>query len=145
MARKEEQVLSALRGVLDGIADVSVFREPDQEIEAAPGDRVLVLRDGDPIGEPEMELSGGGYTVEQEARVEAYVAEEDGTDPQTALDGLLADLASALAAAGGLGGLAELVEPQPPREPEAFTATATNPVRGREVPVVITFDTDSLL
>jgi hypothetical protein len=86
-ASKAEQVLEALRGVLDLVPGAVVQRNSVLP-EKVPATGLIILRDGDP-GEPEQALGGFGstyyqHTVEIEIEISSRTAmRRHGTPPST--------------------------------------------------------------
>ena len=75
-ASKAEQVLEALRAMLETVPGASVDRNGVLP-EKIPAGGLIILRDGDP-GEPEQALGGFGNTYYQHAvDIEVYVEEGD--------------------------------------------------------------------
>src|SRR5918996_1472767 len=104
-ASKAEQVLEALRTVLETVTDAVVQRNTVLPEKVPPGG-LIILRDGDP-GEPEQALGGFGNAYYQHAvEIEIYVEEGDATARDAAFDDLLKQIGVALEADPTLGGLA---------------------------------------
>ena len=104
-ASKAEQVLDALKALLETVPNSSVQRNSVLP-EKVPGGGLIIVRDGDP-GEPEQALGGFGSTYYQHAvEVEVYVEEGDAAARDAAFDGLLQQIGVALEADPTLGGLA---------------------------------------
>jgi hypothetical protein len=104
-ASKAAQVLGAIKALLEAIPDAVVERNSVLPEKVAAGG-LIILRDGDP-GEPEQALGGFGSTYYQHAvEVEVYVEEGDAAVRDTAFDGLLQQIGTALDADPTLGGLA---------------------------------------
>jgi len=104
-ASKAEQVLDALRGVLDLVPGAVVQRNSVLP-EKIPAGGLIILRDGDP-GEPEQALGGFGSTYYQHAvEIEVYVEEGDAAARDAAFDALLQQIGAALEADPTLSGLA---------------------------------------
>ena len=104
-ASKAEQVLEALRVVLETVPDAVVERNSAVP-EKIPGGGLIVLRDGDP-GEPEQALGGFGNAYYQHAvEIEVYVEEGDAAARDAAFDDLLQQIGTTLEADPTLGGLA---------------------------------------
>jgi hypothetical protein len=104
-ASKAEQVLDALRALLETVPDVVVERNSVLP-EKIPAGGLVILRDGDP-GEPEQALGGFGSMYYQHAvEIELYVEEGDAAARDAAFDTLLQQLGIALEADPTLGGLA---------------------------------------
>src|SRR5215218_1161711 len=104
-ASKAEQVLDALKALLETIPDAVIERNSVLP-EKVPGGGLVILRDGDP-GEPEQALGGFGSTYYQHAvEVEVCIEEADGAVRDTAFDELLQQIGATLDADSTLGGLA---------------------------------------
>ena len=102
-ASKAEQVLEALRAVLETVPDAVVERNTALP-EKIPDGRLIILRDGDP-GEPEQALGGFGSTYYQHAvEIEVYVEEGDAVARDAAYDALLQQIGSALETDPTFGG-----------------------------------------
>jgi hypothetical protein len=106
MASKREQALSALFVRLRAIPLATVKRN-EALPQAVPAGGLVILRDGDP-GEPDVTLNPRTEFYNHRAEIEAFVTQPiGGGGGEAALDALLAEIGSALAADRGLGGLAE--------------------------------------
>jgi hypothetical protein len=104
-ASKAEQVLDALKALLETVPDTVVQRNSVLP-EKVPDGGLLILRDGDP-GEPEQALGGFGSTYYQHAvEIEVYLEEGDAAARDAAFDALLQQIGVALEADATLGGLA---------------------------------------
>jgi len=104
-ASKAEQVLEALRALLEAIPDVVVARNSVLP-EKAPAGGLVILRDGDP-GEPEQALGGFGNAYYQHAvEIEVYLEQGDAAARDAAFDILLRQIGVALEADPTFGGLA---------------------------------------
>ncbi|MGH6895045.1 MAG: acyl-CoA transferase [Geminicoccaceae bacterium] len=105
VASKAEQVLDALKALLETVPDAVIQRNSVLP-EKIPDGGLVLLRDGDP-GEPEQALGGFGSTYYQHAvEIEVYVEEGDATARDAAFDALLQQIGIALEADPALGGLA---------------------------------------
>ena len=131
-ASKAEQVLDALKTLLETVTDAVVERNSALP-EKIPDGGLIILRDGN-ASEPEQALGGFGSTYYQHAvEIEVYVEEGDGAARDTAFDDLLQQIGVALEADPALGGLAFGVtygRPEPAIEavagaPAIKTATLT--------------------
>ena len=85
-ASKAEQVLQAIKVVLEAIPDAVVERNSVLP-EKIPDGGLIILRDGDP-GEPEQALGGFGnayyqHAVEFEVYVDEWRRRRSGTRPST--------------------------------------------------------------
>jgi hypothetical protein len=104
-ASKPEQVLDALKALLETVPDAVIQRNTVLP-EKVPDGGLIILRDGDP-GEPEEALGGFGSTYYQHAvEIEVYVEEGDAAARDAAFDDLLQQIGAALEADSALGGLA---------------------------------------
>ncbi len=103
-ASKAEQVLEALKALLETVPDAVVERNSVLP-EKIPDGGLIILRDGDP-GEPEQALGGFGNTYYQHAvEIEVYVEEGDAAARDAAFDALLQQIGAALEADPTLGDL----------------------------------------
>jgi hypothetical protein len=94
-ASKAEQVLNALKALLETLTDAVVERNSVVP-EKVPAGGLIILRDGDP-GEPEQALGGFGNAYFQHAvEIEVYVEEGDATARDNAFDDLLQQVGAAL-------------------------------------------------
>ena len=104
-ASKAEQVLDALRALLETVPGATVERNSVLP-EKIPDGGLIILRDGDP-GEPEQALGGFADVYYQHAvEIEVYVEEGDGTVRDATFDDLLQQIGAVLEADPTLGGLA---------------------------------------
>jgi hypothetical protein len=104
-ASKAEQVLEALKALLETLPDAVVERNSVLP-EKIPDGGLIILRDGDP-GEPEQALGGFGAAYYQHTvEIEVYVEEGDAAARDAAFDALLQQIGAALEADPPLGGLA---------------------------------------
>ena len=104
-ASKAEQVLDALKALLETVPDAVVERNSALP-EKIPNGGLIILRDGDP-GEPEQALGGFGNAYYQHAmEIEVYVEEGDAAARDAAFDAVLQQIGAALEADPTLGGLA---------------------------------------
>src|ERR687891_397928 len=104
-ASKAEQVLAAVKALLETIPDAVVERNSVLP-EKIPSGGLIILRDGDP-GEPEQALGGFGNAYYQHAvELEVYVEKGDAAARDAAFDALLQQIGAALEADLTLGGVA---------------------------------------
>ncbi|MGH6899386.1 MAG: acyl-CoA transferase [Geminicoccaceae bacterium] len=104
-ASKAEQVLDALKALLETVPDAVIQRNSVLP-EKVPAGGLIILRDGDP-GEPEQALGGFGSTYYQHAvEVEVYVEDGDAGARDAAFDALLQQIGAALEPDATLDGLA---------------------------------------
>jgi hypothetical protein len=84
-ASRAEQVLEALRAVVETVPDASVERNSVLPEKISDGG-LIIVRDGDP-GEPEQALGGFGNAYYQHAvEIEVYLEEGDATTRDAAFD-----------------------------------------------------------
>jgi hypothetical protein len=96
-ASKAEQVLNALKALLQTVPDASIERNSVLP-EKIPDGGLIILRDGDP-GEPEQALGGFGSTYYQHTvEIEVYLEEGDAAARDVAFDDLLQQIGLALEA-----------------------------------------------
>jgi hypothetical protein len=104
-ASKPEQVLAALKALLETVSDAVIERNSVLP-EKIPHSGLVILRDGD-SGEPEQALGGFGSTYYQHAvEIEVYVEQGDAAARDAAFDALLQKVGAALEADPTIGGLA---------------------------------------
>ena len=103
-ASKAEQVLDALKALLETVPDAVVERNSVLPEKIPPGG-LIILRDGDP-GEPGQALGGFGSTYYQHAvEIEVYLEEGDAAARDAAFDALLQGVGTALETDPTLDGL----------------------------------------
>src|SRR5918994_670790 len=94
-ASKAEQVLEALKMLLETVPDAAVERNSVLP-EKIPDGGLIIVRDGDP-GEPEQALGGFGSTYYQHAvEIEVYVEKGDAPTRDAAFDDLLQQIGADL-------------------------------------------------
>ncbi len=104
-ASKAEQVMDALRGLLETVPGAAIDRNSVLP-EKIPDSGLIILRDGDP-GEPEQALGGFGNAYYQHAvEIEVYLEKGDAAARDAAFDALLQQIGTTLEADPTLGGLA---------------------------------------
>jgi hypothetical protein len=142
-ASKAEQVLEALKALLQAMPDVSVERNSVLP-EKVPDGGLVILRDGDP-GEPERALGGFGNTYHQHAvEIEVYVEEGDGAARDAAFDALLQQIGAALETAPTLGGVAfGLTYGRPETSIEAVSCAPA--IKTATLSVTVDYETDAPL
>ena len=87
-ASKAEQVLEALRAVLETVPGATIERNSVLP-EKVPEGGLVILRDGDP-GEPERALGGfGNAYYEHAVEIEVYIEDGDAVARDTVFDELL--------------------------------------------------------
>ena len=142
-ASKAEQVLEALRSVLETVPGATVQRNSALP-EKIPEGGLIILRDGDP-GEPEQALGGfGSAYYEHAVQVEVYVEEGDAAARDAAFDDLLQQIGAALEADPTLGGLAfglTYGRPEPGIEPIAGAPA----IKGATLSVTVDYEADAPL
>jgi hypothetical protein len=118
-ASKAEQVLEAIRALLETVPDAVVERNSVLP-EKVPAGGLIILRDGDP-GEPEQALGGFANAYYQHAvEIEVYVEEGDPAARDAAFDALLQQI-----------GAASGPDPRRPRrEGNSMSATPNLAIRG---------------
>jgi hypothetical protein len=104
-ASKAEQVLDALKALLETLPDAIVERNSGLP-EKIPDGGLIILRDGDP-GEPERALGGFGSTYYQHpVEIEVYVEGGDSAARDAAFDDVIQAIGAVLEADATIGGLA---------------------------------------
>ena len=104
-ASKAEQVIEALRAVLETVPSATVERNSVLP-ERIPDGGLVIVRDGDP-GEPEQSLGGFGNAYYQHAvEIGVYVEEGDAAVRDVAFDELLKQIGAVLDDDPMLDGLA---------------------------------------
>jgi hypothetical protein len=132
-ASKAEQVLEALRAVLEAVPGASVERGG-----------LVILRDGDP-GEPEQALGGFGNAYYQHAvEIEVYVEEGDAAARDAAFDALLQQIGAALEADLTFGGLAFGLTYGPP-EPAIGAIAGAPAIKSATLTVTVDYESDAPL
>jgi hypothetical protein len=142
-ASKAEQVLDALKTLLETVSDAVVERNSVLP-EKVPAGGLIILRDGDP-GEQEEALGGFGNAYYQHAvEIELYVEEGDAVARDAAFDALLQQIGVALEADPTLGGLAfGLTYGRPEPAIEAIAGAAA--IKSATLTVTIDYETDAPL
>jgi hypothetical protein len=142
-ARKTEQVLEALKTLLETVPDAAVERNTVLP-EKVPNGGLIILRDGDP-GEPEQALGGFGSTYYHHAvEIEVYVEEGDAAARDAAFDGLLQQTGTVLEADPTLGGLAfGLTYGRP--EPAVEAVAGAPAIKSATLTVTVDYETDAPL
>jgi hypothetical protein len=142
-ASKAEQVLEAIRGLLETIPDAVVERNSVLP-EKVPAGGLIILRDGAP-GAPEQALGGFGNTYYQQAvEIEVYVGEGDAAVRDTAFDVLLQQIGVTLDADPTLGGLAfGLTYGRP--ETSIQPVSGAPAIKSATLSVLIDYETDAPL
>jgi hypothetical protein len=142
-ASKAEQVLEALRAVLETVSDAVVQRNSVLP-EKIPNGGLIILRDGDP-GEPEQALGGFGSTYYQHAvEMEVYVEDGDAAARDAAFDALLQQIGAALETDPTLGDLAfGLTYGRP--EPSIEAVAGAPAIKSATLSVTIDYESDAPL
>jgi hypothetical protein len=142
-ASKAEQVLQAIKALLETVPDASVQRNSVLP-EKIPDGGLIILRDGDP-GEPEQALGGFGSAYYQHGvDIEVYVEEGDAAARDAAFDTLLQQIGAALEADRTLGGLAfglTYGRPEPSIEPIAGAPA----IKSATLTVTVDYESDTPL
>jgi hypothetical protein len=142
-ASKAEQVLDALKALLQTVPDASVERNSVLP-EKIPDAGLIILRDGDP-GEPEEALGGFGSTYYQHAvEIEVYLEQGDATTRDVAFDALLQQIGAVLEADPTLGGLVfGLTYGRP--EPAIEAIAGAPAIKSATLTVTVDYETDTPL
>jgi hypothetical protein len=142
-ASKAEQVLGALKALLETVPDAVIERNSVLP-EKVPAAGLIILRDGDP-GEPEQALGGFGSTYYQHAvEVEVYVEEGDAAERDAAFDALLQQIGIVLEADLTLGGVAfGLTYGRPEASIEAIAGAPA--IKSATLSVTVDYETDAPL
>jgi hypothetical protein len=142
-ASKAEQVLGALKALLETIPDAVVARNSVLP-EKIPAGGLIILRDGAP-GEPEQALGGFGSRYYQHAvEVEVYVEQGDAAARDAAFDALLQEIGVALEADPTLGGLVFGVTYGRP-EPAIQAIAGAPAIKTATLTVSVDYETDAPL
>ena len=139
-ASKAEQVLDALKTLLETVTDAVVERNSALP-EKIPDGGLIILRDGDP-GEPEQALGGFGSTYYQHAvEIEVYVEQGDAAARDADFDDLLQQIGAALEADPTLGGLAFGVTYGRP-EPAVEAIAGASAIKSAILTVTVDYETE---
>jgi hypothetical protein len=142
-ASKAEQVLGALKALLETLPDAVVERNSALS-EKIPDSGLIILRDGDP-GEPEQALGGFGSAYYQHAvEIEVYVEEGDAAARDAAFDALLQQIGAALDADPTLGGLAFGMSYGRP-EPSIEAVAGAPAIKSATLTVTVDYETSAPL
>jgi hypothetical protein len=142
-ASKAEQVLDALKTLLETVTDAVVERNSALP-EKIPDGGLIILRDGDP-SEPEQALGGFGSTYYQHAvEIEVYVEQGDAAARDADFDDLLQQIGAVLEADPTLGGLAFGVTYGRP-EPAIEAVSGAPAIKTATLSVTIDYETDAPL
>ena len=142
-ASKAEQVLEALKALLETVPDAVVERNSVLP-EKIPDGGLVILRDGDP-GEPEQALGGFGSTYYQHpVEIEVYVEEGDSAARDAAFDDVIQAIGAVLEADATIGGLAfGLTYGRP--EPAIEAVAGAPAIKGAALTVTLDYETDAPL
>jgi hypothetical protein len=142
-ASKAEQVLGALKGLLETLPDAVVERNSVLP-EKIPDGGLVILRDGDP-GEPEQALGGFGSTYYRHAvEIEVYVEEGDAMARDAAFNALLQHIGTALESDATLGSLAfGLTHGRP--EPAIEAIAGAPAIKSATLTVTVDYETEAPL
>ena len=142
-ASKAEQVLEVMKALLETVPG-SVVERNSVLPEKIPAGGLVIVRDGDP-GEPEQALGGFGKAYYQHAvEIEVYVEEGDAAVRDTAFDGLLQQIGTALDADPTLGGLAfGLTYGRPGTSIDAVSGAPA--IKSATLTVTVDYETDAPL
>src|SRR5918994_3534723 len=140
---KAEQVLDALKALLQTVPDASIERNSVLP-EKVPAGGLIILRDGDP-GEPDQALGGFGSTYYQHAvEIEVYVETGDAVARDAAFDALLQQIGVVLEADLTLGGLAfGLTYGRP--EPAIEAVAGAPAIKSATLSVTVDYESDAPL
>ena len=142
-ASKAEQVLDALKTLLETVTDAVVERNSALP-EKIPDGGLIILRDGVP-SEPEQALGGFGSTYYQHAvEIEVYVEQGDAAARDAEFDDLLQQIGAVLEADPTLGGLAFGVTYGRP-EPAIEAVSGAPAIKTATLSVTIDYETDAPL
>jgi hypothetical protein len=142
-ASKAEQVLDALKTLLETVTDAVVERSSALP-EKIPDGGLIILRDGGP-SEPEQALGGFGSTYYQHAvEIEVYVEQGDAAARDADFDDLLQQIGAALEADPTLGGLAFGVTYGRP-EPAIEAIAGAPAIKSATLSVTVDYETSAPL
>jgi len=142
-ASKAEQVLEALKAVVETVPDAVVERNCVLP-EKIPDGGLIILRDGDP-GELEQALGGFRNAYYQHAvEIEIYVEEGDAAARDAAFDALLQQIGAVLEADPTLGGLAFGLTYSRP-EPAIEAVAGAPAIKSATLSVTVDYETDAPL
>jgi hypothetical protein len=142
-ASKAEQVLEALKALLETVPDAVIERNSVLP-EKVPAGGLIILRDGDP-GEPEEALGGFGNAYYQHAvEIEVYVQGGDAAARDAAFDALLQQVGTTLEADPTIGGLAfGLTYGRP--EPAIEAVSGAPAIKSATLTVTVDYETSAPL
>jgi hypothetical protein len=140
LASKAEQVLEALRAMLETVPGASIERNSVLP-EKIPDGGLIILRDGDP-GEPERALGGFGSTYYEHAvEIEVYVEEGNAAARDAAFDALLQQIGVALETDPTLGDLLFGMTYGRP-EPTIEAVAGAPAIKSATLTVTVDYETD---
>jgi hypothetical protein len=143
LASKAEQVLEALRAMLETVPGASIERNSVLP-EKIPDGGLIILRDGDP-GEPERALGGFGSTYYEHAvEIEVYVEEGNAAARDAAFDALLQQIGVALETDPTLGDLLFGMTYGRP-EPTIEAVAGAPAIKSATLTVTVDYETDAPL
>jgi hypothetical protein len=143
LASKAEQVLEALRAMLETLPGASIERNSVLP-EKIPDGGLIILRDGDP-GEPERALGGFGSTYYEHAvEIEVYVEEGNAAARDAAFDALLQQIGVALETDPTLGDLLFGMTYGRP-EPTIEAVAGAPAIKSATLTVTVDYETDAPL
>ena len=141
-ASKAEQVLDALRGLLELVPGAVVERN-NVLPEKIPDGGLIILRDGDP-GEPEQALGFGSTYYQHAVEIEVYLEEGDAAARDAAFDALLQEIGAVLEADPTLGGVAfGLTYGRP--EPSIEAVAGAPAIKTATLTVTVDYESDAPL
>jgi hypothetical protein len=142
-ASKAEQVLDALKALLETVPDAVVERNSVLP-EKIPDKGLVILHDGDP-GEPEQALGGFGSTYYEHAvEIEVYVEEGEAAARDAAFDALLQQIGETLETHPTLGGLAFGISYGRP-EPSIEAVAGAPAIKAATLTVTVDYESDAPL
>lgn len=143
VSSKPEQVIEALKALLETVPDAKVERNSAMPEKIPPGG-LIVLRDGNP-GEPETALGGfGGVYYSHNIEVELYIEEGDVLVRDAAFDTLVQSVGTVLESDLTLGGLAfGMSYGRPEIDTEAVAGAAA--IKTGTIIVTVEYETNSPL
>lgn len=133
---KRENALSALFGLLHGVAGASVRRN-EALPQVVPAGGLIILRNGDP-GEPDVSLGPRTEFYTHRAEIEAFVTQLSGGGGEAALDALLGEIGTALAADRSLGGIVDHMVWSAP-EHDVLAVEGSVPILAARIDVILEY------
>jgi hypothetical protein len=141
-ASRAEQVLDALKALLQTVPDASIERNSVLP-EKIPGGGLIILRDGD-AGEPEQALGFGSTYYQHAVEIDVYVEQGDAAARDAAFDALLQQIGAALEADATLGGVAFGLNYGRP-EPSIEAVAGAPAIKTATLTVTIDYESDAPL